>query len=124
MKRTIYFFFFIFVIATNAFAGILQEIGTAAKTIASSGSLWAGLVALALVYIFKAIPNQKIYDFVLTFFQKLGIVMTLGLTKWKWSAPLWNVTIEPYFVDLIENIIGAAIKGFIAGLRSDNDGTS
>jgi len=121
VKRFLIFtgLFFMF-FAAFAYAGILSDIGTVAKTVASSGSLWAGLGALVLVYIFKAIPNQKIYDFVSAFFNKLGIVMTLGLAKWKWSAPFWQKTVEVWFIDLLQNTVGAALNGFIAGLRSDN----
>ena len=45
--------------------------------------------------------------------------MTLGLGKWKFTKNIWNATIEPYFIDLVDNTVGAAVKGFIKGLRSD-----
>ena len=45
--------------------------------------------------------------------------MTLGLAKWKFSAKIWNQTIEPYFVDLLNNTVKAALDGFIDGLKSD-----
>ncbi len=116
MKRT----FWILVVLMLCFAGVAQAgiLGTL-KDAASTGNLFAGLAVVILAWIFKSIPNQKIYDFVSHFFNKLGIVCTLGLTKWKWSAPVWQSTIEPWFIDFIENTVGAAVKGFIAGLRSD-----
>ena len=46
--------------------------------------------------------------------------MTAGLTKWKFTRKIWNKTIEPYFIDLVDNIFGSAIRGLIKGLRSDN----
>ena len=45
--------------------------------------------------------------------------MTLKLSKMKWTKDLWNATVEPYFIDLIDNTVGAFINGFINGLRSD-----
>ena len=46
--------------------------------------------------------------------------MTAGLSKWVWTKKLWNKTIEPYFIDLIDNVVGGALRGFVKGLRSDN----
>ena len=46
--------------------------------------------------------------------------MSRRRNKWKLTRALWNKTIEAYFIDLIDNIIGGALEGFIAGLRSDN----
>ena len=120
IKGILFTIIILFAGASVASAGILQSIGAGLKTAAASGSLWAGLVALILVYILKAIPNQKIYDFVFAFFQRLGTVCTLGLTKWKWSAPFWQKTVEPWFIDFVQNTVGAALNGFIAGLRTDN----
>ncbi len=116
MKRI----FLILAVLMVCFAGIAQAgiLGTL-KDAASTGNLVAGLAVVILAWIFKSIPNDRIYMFVSTFFNKLGTVCTLGLTKWKFSAPLWNKYIEPWIVDFIENSVGAAVKGFIAGLRSD-----
>lgn len=100
-------------------AGVMELIKTTA-TAAKDGGILYGLAALVLLYIFKAIPNAKIYSSVKTVFVKLGTAMTLGLSKWKWSAPLWSKTIEPWVIDFIDNIVGAAVNGFILGLRSDN----
>ena len=77
-----------------------------------------GSSAIAL-WLLKKIPNEDIYDWVETGSCWLGTVMTLGLGKWKLTKKLWNSTIEPYFIDLVDNTIGAAVKGFIKGLRSD-----
>ena len=46
--------------------------------------------------------------------------MTAGLTKWKFTSKIWNKTIEPYFIDLIDNLVGGALRGLIKGLKSDN----
>lgn len=73
-----------------------------------------------LLWGLKKIPNDKIYGLVNGLFSGLGKTLTLGLSKWKFSKGVWNSTIEPWFIDLIDNTVGAAVKGFISGLRSDN----
>ena len=84
-------------------------------------TLWlgGGSTAIAL-WVLKKIPNTKIYDTVRTVCYTACTVMTLGLAKWSWSKKIWNQTVEPYFIDLLENTVGAAINGFIDGLKSDN----
>ena len=79
--------------------------------------LGGGGIAL---FILKKIPNEKICAFVEGSFEKLGLLMTAGLSKWVWTKKLWNKTIEPYFIDLIDNVVGGALRGFVKGLRSDN----
>ena len=74
----------------------------------------------AVMWILKKIPNKDICFFVETSFEKLGVLMTAGLTKWSFTKKIWNKTIEPYFIDLVDNIFGSAIRGLIKGLRSDN----
>jgi len=46
--------------------------------------------------------------------------MTAGLTKWSFTKKIWNKTVEPYFIDLVDNLVGGALRGLIKGLRSDN----
>ena len=77
----------------------------------------AGTITL---WALKKIPNEELYAWVKTCSYAAGVALTLGLSKWKWTKSIWNKTIEPYFVDLIDNTIGAAVKGFVDGLRSDN----
>ena len=72
------------------------------------------------LFILKKIPNEKISAFVEGSCQKLGLLATCGLSKWKPTKKLWNKTIEPYFIDLLDNVVGGALRGFIKGLRSDN----
>ena len=78
--------------------------------------LGGGGIAL---FILKKIPNDKICAFVEGSFEKLGILMTAGLTKFWVTKTLWNKTIEPYFIDLVDNTVGGAVRGFIRGLRID-----
>ena len=74
----------------------------------------------AALWVLKKIPNEKICKYVEGTFEKLGILMTAGLTKFWATKALWNKTIEPYFIDLVDNIVGGALRGLIKGLRSDN----
>ena len=77
---------------------------------ATTGALWA----------LKKIPNNQIKARVHDSCMALGTALTLGMTKWSLTKNLWNKTIEPYFIDLVDNVVGGAIEGFIKGLRSDD----
>ena len=77
-----------------------------------------GVSAIAL-WLLKRIPNEDLYSWVKTGSYWAGSALTLGLGKWGWTKKLWNKTVEPYFIDLIDNTAGAAVDGFIEGLRSD-----
>ena len=79
--------------------------------------LTGGAVAL---WIMKQIPNEKIKGLVEDACFHLGNVITLGLGKWKYTKGIWNKTIEPYFIDLVDNVVLGALNGFLKGLRSDN----
>ena len=46
--------------------------------------------------------------------------MTLGMGKWSVTKKVWASTIEPWFIDLIDNVFGSMVRGFIKGLRSDD----
>lgn len=78
------------------------------------------VVGIVLLFIFKKIPNEKIRKYIGGFAYGLGVTVTIGLSKFKWTAPFYKKTIEPYLVDLIDNVIGSAVTGFIKGLHSDN----
>ena len=41
------------------------------------------------------------------------------MSKWRFTRQFWNKTIEPWFIDLVDNVVGSAIRGFIRGLRVD-----
>ena len=73
-----------------------------------------GSSAIAL-WVLKLIPNKDIQACVGTACYWAGSVMTLGLNKFK----LWNKTVEPYVIDLVDNVVSTGIKEFIKGLRSD-----
>mgnify|MGYP006403206543 FL=1 len=79
-----------------------------------------GGTAAMVLFILKKVPNEHICSVVETAFESIGKVMTLGLGKWSVTKKVWNSTIEPWFVDLIDNVFGSVVRGFIKGLRSDN----
>ena len=83
------------------------------------GLLAGGTSAGIVLWLLKRIPNEDLYSWVNAGSYWAGTAMTLGLSKFKWTRKVWNATIEPYFIDLVDNTVGAAVKGFIEGLRSD-----
>jgi hypothetical protein len=97
-----------------------MEILTAWAASSVFGYVLGGAAAVALAWILRRIPNEKIKASVGKVAYATGVAMTLGMSKWKYTAPVWNKTIEPWFVDLIDNVIGEAVKKFIEGLHSDN----
>ena len=80
-----------------------------------TGMTSAGLV----LWVLKKVPNEHICSVVETTFESIGKAMTLGLGKWKLTKKVWNSTIEPWFIDLVDNFAGGAVRGLIKGLRSD-----
>tara|TARA_B100000287_G_scaffold257336_1_gene241915 strand:+ start:140 stop:451 length:312 start_codon:yes stop_codon:yes gene_type:complete len=98
--------------ATKTFLGFITDnLGIVGGTGAAGLVLW----------LLKKIPNDKLYGTVESLFSGIGTTITLGLAKWKVTRSVWNHTIEPWFIDLVDNTVGAAVNGFIKGLRSDND---
>ena len=79
-----------------------------------------GVAGCATAYILKKIPNTTIKAKFGSWMYNLGVVCTLGLGKWKWTKTVWNKTIEPYCIDLIDNVVVTGISKFVEGLRSDN----
>ena len=86
----------------------------------NTGLLMGGGTAGVILFVLKKIPNDQLANIVETFAETCGSVMTLGLGKWSFSKKFWNGTIEPWFIDLVDNIVGGMLRGFIRGLRSDN----
>ena len=79
-----------------------------------------GGVAGLIAWVLKKVPNEQIANIVETFFYGIGKTITLGLSKWSVSKKYWNQIVEPWFVDLVDNVFGGAVRGFIKGLRIDN----
>ena len=81
--------------------------------------LVGGGTAGIVLWVLKKVPNESISNIVETFFYGCGKAITLGLSKWSITKKFWNKTIEPWFIDLVDNVIGGAVRGFIKGLRID-----
>ena len=79
-----------------------------------------GVAGAATAFALKKIPNNTIKAKFGSWMYNLGVLCTLGMGKWKWTKKVWNKTIEPYFVDAIDNILVTGISKFVDGLRSDN----
>ena len=73
-----------------------------------------------VAWVLKKVPNEQIANIVETTFNGIGVACTLGLSKWKVTRRVWNKQIEPWAIDLVDNVVGGAVRGFISGLRSDN----
>ena len=67
----------------------------------------------AVMWVLKKIPNKDLCFFVETAFEKLGVLMTAGLTKWSFTKKIWNKTVEPYFIDIVDNLVCGALRGLI-----------
>ena len=72
-----------------------------------------------ILWILKKVPNDNICAFVESLFYGAGKAITLGLSKWSFTKNFWNNTVEPWFIDLLDNVVGGAVRGFIKGLRID-----
>ena len=79
-----------------------------------------GVAGAATAFVLKKLPHATIKAKFGSWMYNLGVVCTLGLGKWKWTKSVWNKTIEPYFIDAIDNILVTGISKFVDGLRSDN----
>ena len=79
-----------------------------------------GIGAVAVAWVLKKIPNKQIKAQLGMMMYGLGVTCTLGMGKWKYTKRFWNKTVEPYFVDLLDNVVGHSLTEFIRGLRSDN----
>ena len=90
------------------------------ESLMNNTMLWIGGGATGIMlFVLKKIPNESICQFVETAFYGMGKAVTLGLSKWSITKKFWNKTIEPWFIDLLDNIVGGAVRGFIKGLRID-----
>ena len=86
----------------------------------NSGLLVGGGSSAIVLWVLKKIPNEHICSVIETACESVGRVMTLNLSKWPATKKVWNSTIEPYFIDLVDNVFGSIVRGFIKGLRIDN----
>ena len=88
------------------------------KAVAVAGG---GVAVVVSTWALKKIPNATIKAKVGMWMYGLGVGVTLGMAKWKFTKPIWNKVVEPYFIDLIDNVIITGLSKFVEGMRSDND---
>ncbi len=86
----------------------------------NSGLMVGGGASAMVLWVLKKVPNEHICSVIETACESVGRVMTLGLSKWSVTKNVWNSTIEPWFIDLVDNIFGSMVRGFIKGLRADD----
>ena len=86
---------------------------TAYATAKVAAYVGGSIAAFVLAWILKRIDNEKIASKVEAFFHGVGKWITLTASK---KSKLWNKVVEPWFVDLIDNVVVAALRGFVAGL--------
>jgi hypothetical protein len=116
MKRFIALFLFILLIPVAASAGVMEVI----TKLPGGNALIIGAVTLVLGYILNQFKPDFLASIVTKTFTGFGITVTLGMSRWKVTKNFWNNIIEPWFISFIDNTVGAAVKGFIAGLKTDN----
>jgi hypothetical protein len=99
-----------------------EFLSTITSAVTNNTGLIVGGGATALVaWVLKKVPNDQIANIVETAFMGLGRTCTLGLSKWKYTKDVWNKHVEPWIIDLVDNVAGGAVRGFISGLRCDDD---
>ena len=87
------------------------------KAVAMAGG---GIACIVAGWAMKKIPNNKIKAKVGYWMYGLGVTVTLGLSKWKYTKSVWNKVVEPYFIDLVDNVLVTGLAKFVEGMRSDN----
>ena len=75
----------------------------------NAGLLVGGTGGGIVLYVLKKIPNKEICAWVEGICFAAGRFMTLGLSQWKFTKNIWNKTVEPFFIDLIDNFVGDLI---------------
>ena len=88
------------------------------KAVAYAGG---GIAVMASGWLLKRIPNNVIKAKVGRAMYGLGVTVTLGMAKWKYTKSIWNKVVEPYCIDLVDNVLVTGIGKFVEGMRSDND---
>jgi hypothetical protein len=83
------------------------------------GRAWAAAAVLAALGLARRVPNARIKAVLTPVFYRAGEAVTLGLARSPVTREVWNRTVEPYVVDLLECVGHAVTEGLIPGLRSD-----
>jgi len=99
---------------------IIGALKAAGALIITPQGIGAGIGLILLGYILKRIDNKWVYKPIYGICYTAGVACTVGLSKWRWTRSAWNKTIEPFVVDLLDNIFSAIKDGLFNGLHSDN----
>jgi len=98
----------------------MLEIVTAKLGASAANYAIGGGIAVVVAWILRRIPNDAIKAKFGAVCYAMGVATTLGLAKWRITKKIWNVTVEPYVIDAIDNILVTGISRYVEGLRSDN----
>ena len=79
----------------------------------NAGLFAGGTGAAVILWVLKKVPNKEICAWVESICYSACKFVTLGLSRWKFTKNFWNKTVEPWFIDLLDNFIGSAVRGLI-----------
>ncbi len=97
---------------------LISTAATGGALLTTPQGIGVGLIALISGYVLKRADNKWVYAPIYYICRKIGVACTLGASRW--APKLWNRTIEPFIVDLLDNIFSAIKNGLFDGLHSDN----
>jgi hypothetical protein len=76
------------------------------------------LMILGGLGVHRAIPNDVVRAKLTVWMYRLGVALTLGMSRHPRVVPVWKKTVEPFVVDAIDNVSYAVSNGLVKGLRS------
>ena len=80
-----------------------------------------GAIGTAILgWILKKIPFDKFGKWAEKIGKAQGTAITRFFNNWKWTKSFYEKLIEPIIIDFVNAVCFAWVKGFIAGLKSDN----
>ena len=86
-----------------------------------------GIVGIILNLLLKKFVSTealvKIGKGICNFFEAIGTIITLGLSKLPYLNILWNNTIEPYVILLLDVALKNMLIGIVRGMETDNKST-
>ena len=78
------------------------------------------IAAIILGWIIKKIPFNDFASWVEKLGKSQGVAVTTFFSTWKYTKAVYGKVIEPVFIDTLNAVFFAWIRGFVAGLKSDN----
>jgi len=98
-------------------AGVMDVV----VSIATNKFVFLPVLTATLLALFKIVPNAKIQAAVGKVARFLANAINVAVGKKSWFKTVWNATIEPWFIDLINNTLVTFAKEFTAELLEDNE---